>query len=118
LLFPNRPIFAMTQMVTTLNHVVNWAHAELKQWKQLMDYCHELTYFINLGDRAMETIMWRVNYEFTKFQATYAHLGQNALYLQEVILNTRHLVDKLIKWPFIKKIAHYRQCLPHSMKPN
>jgi hypothetical protein len=62
-----------------------------------MDYCHELTYFINLGDYAMETIMWRVSCEFTKFQAIDAHLGQDALYLQVVILNTRHLVDKPTK---------------------
>jgi hypothetical protein len=62
-----------------------------------MDYCHELTYFINLGDCAMETIMWRLSCEFTKFQATDAHIGQDALYLQAAILSTRHLVDKLTK---------------------
>jgi hypothetical protein len=62
-----------------------------------MDYCHEPTNFINLGDHVMETIMWRVSYEFTKFQAIDAHLGQDALYLQAAILSTRHLVDKLTK---------------------
>ncbi len=72
-------------METILDHVVNRAHAKLEQWKQLMDYCQELAYLINLGDHVMEVIMWRVSCEFTKFQATNAHLGQDALYLQVAI---------------------------------
>jgi hypothetical protein len=56
----NKPIFTMTRMETTLDHVVNRVHAKLEQWKQLMDYYHELICFINLGDRAMETVTWRV----------------------------------------------------------
>jgi hypothetical protein len=45
-----------------------------------MDYYQELTYLIDLGDRAMEAITWRVSCEFTKFQAINAHLGQDAMY--------------------------------------
>jgi len=57
----------MTWMETISDHVVNQAHVEPKQWKQPMDYCQELACFIDLGDHVMDTIMWRMNYEFTKF---------------------------------------------------
>jgi hypothetical protein len=49
------------------DHVVSQTHAKLEQWKQLMDYYQELACFIDLGDRAMEVIKWRVSYEFTRF---------------------------------------------------
>jgi len=62
-------------MEIILNHVVSQFHVELEQWMQLMDYYQELTCFTNLGDCAMEVIMWRVSCEFTKFQAVDAHLG-------------------------------------------
>ncbi len=68
------------------NHVVSQAHAELEQWKQLMDYCKELACFTNLGDCVMEVITWKVNCEFTKFSAIDARLDQDALYLQVAIL--------------------------------
>jgi hypothetical protein len=35
----SRPTFAMTWIETIPDHVVSQAHVELKQWKQLMDYC-------------------------------------------------------------------------------
>jgi len=73
-----------------------------------MDYYQELACFINLGDCAMEAIMWRVNCEFTKFQVVNDHLGQNTLYLQAAILYIQHLVDKLTKRPHIGKIVHYQ----------
>jgi hypothetical protein len=66
----------------------------------------------------MQAITWKVSYEFTKFQATNAHLGQYALYLQAAILHTWHLVDKLTKQPCIGNFAHYQLCLPHPVKPN
>ncbi len=91
----SKPTFVMTQMEIILDHVVNQAHVELKRWKQLMDYCQELVCFTNLGFHVMETIMWKVNCECTKFLAIDAHLGQDALYLQAAILHTQHLVDKL-----------------------
>jgi hypothetical protein len=65
----------MTQMEIISDHVLSRIHAKLKQWKQLMDYYHELVCFIDWGDCAMEAIMWRVSYKFTKFQAINAHLG-------------------------------------------
>ncbi len=104
--------FAMTRMETIPNHVVSRAHADLEQQKQLMDHCHELTCFVDLGDCAMEAILW------TKFQAIDAHVGQDALYLQAAILRTQHLVDKLSKQPCIGKTTHYHQCFPHLVKPN
>jgi hypothetical protein len=63
----SKPTFVMTQMETIPYHVVSRAHAELEQWKQLMDYCQELASFTNLGDCVMEAITWKVNCEFTKF---------------------------------------------------
>ncbi len=71
----NKLIFSMTRMETIPNHVVGQVHVDYEWWKQLMDYCHELACLTNLGYRAMETITWRVSYEFTKFQITNAHLG-------------------------------------------
>jgi hypothetical protein len=79
------------------NHVVNQVHADPERWKQLMNYFQKLVYFTDLGNYVMEAIMWRVSYEFTKFQATNTHLGQDALYLQVAILGIQHLVDKLTK---------------------
>ncbi len=114
----NKPTFAITQMETISDHVVNQAFVEPEWWKQLMDYCQELVYLTNLGNRAMEAITWKMNWEFTKFQVAYAHLGQGALYLQTTILRIQHLVDKLTKRPQIGKIVHYQQCFPHPMKPN
>jgi hypothetical protein len=72
----------MTQMEIISDHVVNQTHAELEGWNQLMDYYHELACFIDLGDHVTEAIMWRVSYEFTKFQVVDAHLGHDALYLK------------------------------------
>ncbi len=83
----SRPTFAMTRMETIPNHVVSQAHAKLEHQKQLMDYCQEFVCFIDLGDYVMEVITWKVTCEFTKFQATNAHLGQDALYLQVAILH-------------------------------
>jgi hypothetical protein len=57
----------MMRMEIILDHVVNQAHVKPKQWKQLMDYCQELVCFTGLGDHVMETIMWKMNCEFTKF---------------------------------------------------
>jgi hypothetical protein len=93
----NKLTFAMTQMETIPNHVVNQVHVDLEQWKQLMNYYQKLACFTNLGDCVMEAITWRVSCEFTKFQAANAHLGHDALYLQVAILGIRHLVDKLTK---------------------
>jgi hypothetical protein len=73
---------------------------------------------MDLGDWAMEAIIWWVSYEFTKFQAEDVHLGHDALYLQVVILHMRHSVDKLIEQPCIGKITHYQHCFPHIVKPN
>ncbi len=53
-----------------------------------MDYCQKLVCLIDLGDRVMEVITWRVSCEFTKFQVADAHLGRDALYLQTTILHT------------------------------
>jgi hypothetical protein len=62
----NKLTFAMTCMEIILDHVVNQACAKPKRWKELMDYYQELVCFIDLGDRLMEAITWRVC-EFTKF---------------------------------------------------
>jgi hypothetical protein len=40
-----------------------------------MDYYQGLACLIDLGDYVMEAITWKLSCEFTKFQATYAHIG-------------------------------------------
>jgi hypothetical protein len=73
-----------------------------------MDYYQELVCLTNLGDHAMEIIMWKMNYEFTKIYAIDVHLGLDALYLQAAILCIQHLVDKPTKQPRIGKIMQYK----------
>jgi len=68
-----------------------------KQWRQLMDHFQKFACLTNLGDHVREVITYITNYEFTKFQASDAHLVINPLCLHVTILCTQHLVDKLTK---------------------
>jgi hypothetical protein len=38
-----------------------------------MDHCQELACFIIMGDHVMETINWRINCEYVKFQTNDVH---------------------------------------------
>jgi hypothetical protein len=69
-------------METIMDHVVSWAHVEFN------GLLLGVVCLTDLGYCVMEAIMWKVSREFTKFQASYAHLGQDALYLQVAILRT------------------------------
>jgi hypothetical protein len=98
----NRPTFAMTQIKIVPYHVKNRTKDQLEKLEQVMNNCQELTCFIDVADLAMASIIWRsAKNELTK------HLGINKLSLRVAILRTRHLVEKLSKWPHVGKIIHY-----------
>ncbi len=90
------------------DHVESRAKTQPEKWKQVMGDCLELASLTNIIDYAMASIIWRtIENEQIKYFAWEAHLGVDKLSPWASILRTRHLVEKMSKWPRVGKFIHY-----------
>ncbi len=77
----------------------------------------ELVCLTNIIDHAITFIIWRTTKnQQTKYFAQEQFLGTNKLSLWTTILRTRHLLEKLSKWPHVGELTRYQQCLPYLVK--
>jgi hypothetical protein len=77
----------MIQIEIAPDHVETRAKNQLEKWEQIMSNCKKLTCFIDIGDCAMASIIWRISKnELTKYFAQEAHLGIDKLSLRTNIL--------------------------------
>ncbi len=104
----NWRIFVMTQIEIIVGHVESRAKDWFKKWEQVMSDCNELACFINVGNCAMISIIWRImKNKLVKYSAQEVHLGIDELSLWIIIVGMWQLVEKLFKRLCLGKIIQY-----------